>query len=194
MELSELFKKVSGAAVATIVTGFFSFFNLGLLFYYSWKLALCTTILLAVLFFVTLLLLGGLLRYESSIRAIDGAYRDFSSSSLAESALFEPRGPRAAPSRAGQGATPTGSPWRSGPDDFRAGIHRWLSVYPVLTAMGVYVGALYIDPGLMDTGSFIAFNIDFAALMAAVLEVGYTPQSVYSSLSPRYERLRPDSR
>ena len=35
--------------VATVVTGFFSFFNLALLFYYSWKMALCTTLLLAVL-------------------------------------------------------------------------------------------------------------------------------------------------
>ena len=73
MELSELFKRASGAAVATIVTGFFSFFNLGLLYYYSWRLALGTTILLAVLFFITLLLLGGLLHYETAIRAIDGA-------------------------------------------------------------------------------------------------------------------------
>ena len=55
MELSEVFKKVSGATVATIVTGFFSLFNLGLLYYYSWKLALGTTILLAALFFVMLL-------------------------------------------------------------------------------------------------------------------------------------------
>ena len=81
MELAELFKKVSGAAVATIVTGFFSLFNLGLLYYYSWKLALGTTILLAVLFFITLLLLGGLLRDETAIRAIDGCSPGSSSSS-----------------------------------------------------------------------------------------------------------------
>ena len=59
MELSEVFKKVSGAVVATVVTGFFSFFNLALLFFYSWKMAVCTTFLLAVLFAVTALLLRG---------------------------------------------------------------------------------------------------------------------------------------
>ena len=45
MEFSEVFKKVSGAVVTTIVTGFFSFFNLGLLYYYSWKLALVHDVL-----------------------------------------------------------------------------------------------------------------------------------------------------
>ena len=42
----------------------------------------------------------------------------------------------------------------------------------------------------MDTGSFIAFNIAFANLMAAVLEVGYTSIGLLELL-PRYERLRP---
>ena len=36
-------RRSPGAVVTTLVTGFFSLFNLGLLFYYSWRLALCTT-------------------------------------------------------------------------------------------------------------------------------------------------------
>ena len=59
MELSEVFKKVSGAAVATVVTGIFSFFNLALLYYYSWRLAMCTTFLLAILLCGDAFLLGG---------------------------------------------------------------------------------------------------------------------------------------
>ena len=39
MGLSLIFKKVSGAAVTTLVTGLVSLFNLGLLFWYSWRLA-----------------------------------------------------------------------------------------------------------------------------------------------------------
>jgi NHLM bacteriocin system ABC transporter peptidase/ATP-binding protein/NHLM bacteriocin system ABC transporter ATP-binding protein len=190
MELSELFKRLSGAAVATIVTGFFSFFNLGLLFYYSWKLALCTTILLAVLFFVTVLLLGGLLRYESSIRAIDGALSGLLLELLGGVSTLRTAG---AESRAF-------SRWARRYTErlalairarrFASGIHRWLAIYPVLTAMVVYVGALYIDPDLMDTGSFIAFNIAFASLFAAVLDVGYTSIGLLE-LIPRYKRLRP---
>ena len=73
---------------------------------------------------------------------------------------------------------------------FSSGIHRWLAVYPILSAMVIYLGAIYIDPGLMDTGSFIAFNIAFGALMAAVLEVGYTSIGLLELL-PRYARLKP---
>ena len=40
--------------------------------------------------------------------------------------------------------------------------------------MVVYTGAVHVDPGLMKTGSFLAFNIAFANLMAAVLAGGYT--------------------
>ena len=43
MGLSEVFKRASGAAVTSIVTGVFSLFNLALLFAYSWRLALVTT-------------------------------------------------------------------------------------------------------------------------------------------------------
>ena len=38
MEFSKVFKKVSGAAVTTLMMGLFALFNLGLLFFYSWKM------------------------------------------------------------------------------------------------------------------------------------------------------------
>ncbi len=190
MELSEVFKKASGAAVATVVTGFFSFFNLALLYYYSWKMALCTTFLLAVLLAVTLLLLGRLLRFESSIRAIDGAISGLLLELLGGIGTLRTAG---AEGRAF-------SRWARRYTDrlalvirarrFSSGIHRWLAVYPILTAMVVYIGAIYVDPNLMDTGSFLAFNIAFASLMAAVLEVGYTSIGLLDLL-PTYERLRP---
>ncbi len=47
--MSEVFKKLSGAAVTTVVTGVFSLFNLALLYYYSWSLAICTSVLLVVM-------------------------------------------------------------------------------------------------------------------------------------------------
>ena len=47
-----------------------------------------------------------------------------------------------------------------------------------------------IDPGLMRTGSFLAFNIAFANLAAAVLAVGYTSIGLVELL-PMYERIKP---
>ena len=190
MELSEVVKKVSGAAVASVVTGFFSFFNLALLFYYSWKMALCTTLILAILLAVTLLLLGRLLRFESSIRAVDGAISGLLLELLGAISTLRTAG---AEGRAF-------SRWARRYTDrlalairarrFASGILQWLAVYPILTAMVVYIGAVHIDPNLMDTGSFLAFNIAFANLVAAVLDVGYTSIGLLELL-PRYERLRP---
>ena len=72
MEFSKVFKKMSGATVTTLMMGLFAIFNLGLLFFYSWKMALCTTLLLGIMLAVTGVLLAGLLRYETSIHRIDG--------------------------------------------------------------------------------------------------------------------------
>jgi NHLM bacteriocin system ABC transporter peptidase/ATP-binding protein/NHLM bacteriocin system ABC transporter ATP-binding protein len=190
MELSDVFKKVSGAAVATVVTGFFSLFNLALLYYYSWKMALCTTLLLAVSLAVTLLLLGRLLRNERSIRTIDGAISGLLLELLGGISSLRTAG---AESRAF-------SRWARRYSDRLAlairsrrlsgRIHRWLAVYPILTAMVVYIGAIYLDPNLMDTGSFLAFNIAFASLMAAVVDVGYASIGLLE-LFPIYERLKP---
>ena len=73
---------------------------------------------------------------------------------------------------------------------FSNGIHQWLAVYPILTAMVIYIGAIHIDPNLLKAGSFLAFNIAFANLMAAVLAVGYTSIGLLELL-PRYERIKP---
>jgi NHLM bacteriocin system ABC transporter peptidase/ATP-binding protein/NHLM bacteriocin system ABC transporter ATP-binding protein len=190
MELSEVFKKVSGAAVATVVAGFFSFFNLALLYYYSWKMAGCATVMLAVLLFITVLLLGALLRYETSIRAIDGSITGLLLELLGGISVLRTAG---AESRAF-------SRWATRYTErlalairarrLSSWIYQWLAVYPIFTTMIVYIGAVHLDPGLLKTGSFLAFTIAFTNLMAAVLAVGYTSIGLLE-LFPRYERIRP---
>ncbi|MFI5460513.1 MAG: NHLP family bacteriocin export ABC transporter peptidase/permease/ATPase subunit [Isosphaerales bacterium] len=190
MELSEVFKKVSGAAVTTVVTGFFSFFNLALLFYYSWKMALSATILVSLMFLVTALLLAGLLRLETSIRRIDGAISGL---------LLELFG-GIIPIRSGGAESRAFARWAGRYTErlalsirarrFSNGIYQWLAVYPILTAMVVYIGTVHLDPGLMKTGSFLAFNIAFANLVAAVLAVGYTSIGLLELL-PMCERIKP---
>ena len=73
---------------------------------------------------------------------------------------------------------------------FARGLHEWLAVYPILSAMVVYVGALYVDTGLLHTGSFLAFSIAFANLTGAVLVVGYSSINLLDLL-PTFERIRP---
>ena len=166
MGLSEVFKRASGAVVTSIVTGVFSLFNLALLYAYSWRLALVTTLLLAMLLLVTTLLLAGRLRFEASIGRIEETSRACCWNSSAGSSRCAAAAPRAAH-------------WRGGPHPygdrlrllirsrrFSNAVHQWLAVYPILTAMVVYTGAMYIDPGLMKAGRFLAFNMAFANLVA----------------------------
>jgi NHLM bacteriocin system ABC transporter peptidase/ATP-binding protein/NHLM bacteriocin system ABC transporter ATP-binding protein len=190
MELSEVFKKVSGAAVTTVVTGFFSLLNVALLFYYSWKMALCASLLLGAMFAVTALLLAGLLAYETSIRRIDGSISGL---------LLELFG-GIIPIRCGGAESRAFARWAGRYTErlsltIRARrlsnrIFQWLAVYPLLTAMVVYFGTVHLDPGLMKTGSFLAFNIAFANLMAAVLAVGYTSIALLE-LVPMCARIKP---
>ena len=56
--------------------------------------------------------------------------------------------------------------------------------------MVIYIGAVHLDPGLLKTGSFLAFTITFANLMAAVLAVGYTSIGLLDLL-PMFERIKP---
>ncbi|MGO9468605.1 MAG: NHLP family bacteriocin export ABC transporter peptidase/permease/ATPase subunit [Isosphaeraceae bacterium] len=190
MAFDEISKKVSGAVVTTFVTGFFSFFNLGLLYYYSWKLALCTTLLLGVLFLVTASLLGGRLRHQTAIRRLDGLLSGLLLELLGGIITLKSAG---AEGRAfarwsrpyGERLARTGRARR-----FSNRIHQWLAVYPLLSAIVIYFGTVHIDPGLLQTGRFLAFTIAFANLIAAVLAMGYTSIGLLDVL-PMLERVQP---
>ncbi len=190
MEFTKVFKKISGATVTTFVMGLVAFFNLGLLFFYSWRMALCTTLLLGIMVAVTAFFLAGLLRNETSIRRIDGVISGLLLELLGGIITLRTAGAeRRAFAR-----------WASRYTErlalsinarrFANRIYQWLAVYPILTAMVVYAGALYVDTGLQNAGGFLAFSITFANIMAAVLAMGYTSLGLLD-LVPTFERIRP---
>jgi NHLM bacteriocin system ABC transporter peptidase/ATP-binding protein/NHLM bacteriocin system ABC transporter ATP-binding protein len=190
LQFTAVFKRVSGAAVATIVTGLFSLANLGLLYYYSWRLALCTTVLLSIMLVITVLLLAGVLRQENAIRRVDGLIFGL----LLE--LFD--GIIALRSGGAEGRA--FARWAAHYSDrlrlsisarrLSNRIHLWLAVYPIGGAMLIYLGIVHFDPITMRTGSFLAFSITFANVMAAILAVGYTSIGLLELL-PTFERIKP---
>jgi NHLM bacteriocin system ABC transporter peptidase/ATP-binding protein/NHLM bacteriocin system ABC transporter ATP-binding protein len=190
MELSAVFKRLSGAAATTIVTGFFSFFNLALLFYYSWRMALGATLLLGVMFAVTALFLAGLLRHEASIRRIDG---------VTSGLLLELFG-GIVPIRTAGAESRAFARWAEryterlalalGARRYANRIHQWLAVYPIVLAAVVFLGTVHLDPGLMRTGSFLAFNIALANLVAAVQAALFTSIGLLEML-PMCQRIKP---
>jgi NHLM bacteriocin system ABC transporter peptidase/ATP-binding protein/NHLM bacteriocin system ABC transporter ATP-binding protein len=190
MGLSEVFKRASGAVVTSIVTGIFSLFNLALLYAYSWRLALITTMLLGLLLLVTSVLLAGRLRFESSIGRIDGAL----SGLLLElfGGIITLRSSGAEGRALARWAVRFGERLRLLIRSRRLSnaVHQWLAIFPILTAMVVYTGVVNVDPGLMKAGRFLAFNMAFANLVAAVLAGCYTSIAVLDML-PLCQRIRP---
>ncbi|MHB1561299.1 MAG: NHLP bacteriocin export ABC transporter permease/ATPase subunit, partial [Isosphaeraceae bacterium] len=190
MGLSEVFKRVSGAVVTSIVTGVFSLFNLALLYAYGWRLAIVTTFLLALLLLVTTLLIAGRLRHEMAIGRIDVRLSGL---------LLELFGGIIALRSAGAEGRALAR-WASPYVDrlrlllrsrrFSSALHQWLAVFPILTATGVYTGVVFLDPGLMHAGRFLAFNMAFANLVASVLAGCYTAMSVLD-LVPLCQQIRP---
>ncbi len=190
MAFDEISKKVSGAVVTTFVTGLFSFFNLGLLYYYSWRLALCTSLLLGALFLVTASLLGGRLRHETAIRRLDGLLSGLLLELLGGIITLKSAG---ALGRAfARWSRPYGERLArtSKARRFSNRIHQWLAIYPLGSAIVIYFGTVHIDSGLLQTGRFLAFTIAFANLIAAVLAMGYTSIGLLDVL-PMFERVRP---
>jgi NHLM bacteriocin system ABC transporter ATP-binding protein len=190
MGFDELSKKVSGAVVTTVVTGFFSFFNLGLLFFYSWKLALATILLLGILLFVTASLLAGRLRHEVAIRRVDGIISGLLLELLG--GIITLRSAGALGRAFARWARPYGERLKRTSQARRYSnfIYLWLAVYPLGSAMIIYYSTVHVDPGLLSTGRFLAFTIAFANLIAAVLAVGYTAIGVLSAL-PLLARVQP---
>src|SRR5262249_15836820 len=135
-------------------------------------------------------LLLGLVRRETSIRRIDG---------LTSGLLLELFG-GIIPIRSAGAESRAFARWANRCTErlalsirarrFSKGIHQWLAGYPILLAMVVYLGTVHLDPGLMKTGSFLAFNIAFANLVAAVVAVGFTSIGLLELL-PMCERITP---
>ena len=158
MEFSQVFKRVSGAVVTTLMTGLFSLFNLGLLFFYSWKMALVTTAMLGVMMLVTGVLLAALLRREISIRRIDGLISGLLLELLGGIITLRTAGAERRAFARWAGRYTERLALSIHARRFSNRIHQWLAVYPILTAMVIYIGAVHLDTGLLKTGSFLAFK------------------------------------
>jgi ATP-binding cassette subfamily C protein len=190
MEFTKVFKKISGATVTTLVMGLFAIFNLSLLYVYSWRMAMCTTLLVGIMLLVTVFFLTGLLRHETSIRRIDGVISGLLLELLGGIITLRTAGAERRAFARWAGRYTERLVLSIKARRFANRIFQWLAVYPILTAMIVYVGALYLDTGLLKTGNFLAFSITFANLMAAVLAIGYTSMGLLD-LVPTFERIRP---
>jgi NHLM bacteriocin system ABC transporter ATP-binding protein len=190
MGLALIFKKISGAAATTLVTGLISLFNLGLLFWYSWRLALGSLILLSIMLLVILVYLARQIRQEARIQKVEGTIIGFLLEVVgginklrtagAENRAFA----RWATCYADQLALQIRARRLSN------GLHLFLAGFPILIAILIYVGAIHLDPTRLSTGHFLALTIAVANLTASVLAVSHTLLGLLD-VPPLYDRIRP---
>jgi NHLM bacteriocin system ABC transporter ATP-binding protein len=190
MGLSLIFKKVSGAVVATLVTGLVSLFNLGLLFWYSWRLAMISVFLVGIMPAVIVVLLAGQLRQEAMIRKVEGSIISFLLEIVGGMTKLRTAGAenRAFGRWAARYADQLGLIIQS--RRYSRGLHLFLAVFPMLIAIVIYFGTIHLGPDRLSTGNFLALSIALANVITAVLAVGYTLLDLLD-LPPLYDRVKP---
>ena len=190
MGLSLIFKKASGAVVSTLVTGLVSLFNLGLLFWYSWRLALLGAFLVGIMLAVIVVLLAAQLRQEAMIRKLEGSIISFLLEIVGGMTKLRTAGAenRAFGRWAAHHADQLGLVIQS--RRYARSLHMFLAVFPMLIAIIIYFGTIHLSSDRLSTGSFLALSIALANVITAVLAVAYTLLDLLD-LPPLYDRVRP---
>ena len=194
LSVSAMRRILTGSVISSVLAGIFSVFSFGLLFYYSWPLALLATGLTAVTALATAWLGYLDVRYQRDVMAASGRLSGMllqfvnGISKLRVSATEN----RAFAAWAGefshrQRVTRQGRL-------VGVGLSVFAAIMPVV-AMGVifWATARLTGPGTgasLSTGSFLAFNAAFVQFQMAVLGLS-TAVVTLLGLVPLYERARP---
>ncbi len=185
---------LSGSAVATLLGGVFSVFNLALLFYYSARLAMIAMVLVCIA--VTVVVGVGYLklRYERQLAAVAGQLSGTVFQYLRGIAKLRVSAAesRAFANWAGQFTHSRRLAFRA---QHLANIeHTFFSGYSVVATAIIFaaIGMLLSQPGdaRITTGEFIAFNAAFGGFFAALIGLAATALKLLN-LVPVYERAKP---
>ena len=193
--ISEIRRMLTGAAVQAAMGGIFSVFSLGLLFYYSWSLALCVCALLVLLIGSIWLLGRGQLRhYRTAFRA-HGAINGFVFQMIgglaklrvanAESYALSRWAERFAEQKK---ATLAARHWAAG-QHVVSSVFQPLSLIPIFAI--VHQTVLHFDEqSSLDLAGFLSFNAAFVQLTVAAIALA-TAATTIVGVIPLFERVRP---
>lgn len=184
-------KILSGALITSIVTSFFSLFNLGLLFYYDSRLAGIAMSMILIGMAVTVIFLRWQLRYQQEIvdlsNKIGGTLLEVFSGITkiiiagAEKRMLYLVSKKFSLQRKSTNKMSTIIIWLS----------TFNSIFPVIVSIVLFysVSALLINNPL-GTGKFVAFNSAMVSFMMAFVMFTQSLSAVNSTI-PMYERLKP---
>ncbi|MFL6291511.1 MAG: NHLP bacteriocin export ABC transporter permease/ATPase subunit [Thermoanaerobaculia bacterium] len=179
-----------GNVLTSVLAAVFSLFSFALLFYYSWRLALLATALVAVLAGVTLGLTWLQLRHQRELLRLQGRMSGLLFGLMSGVAKLRVAG---AESRAY-------ARWAEG---FAEQRHRTFAaqraanvqssfnaVYGVLASLVIFAVAGFSSESSLPLGEFLAFNAAFGQFLASTLAVVGVLSTILV-LVPVYERLSP---
>ncbi len=180
---------LTGVVVSTILTSVFSFFNLGLLFFYDVRLAAVAAVLVLVVLLALGLTIYSQLRYQRSIHRlrgkIAGSVLQFVTgigrlrvAGAEERALARWAGEFSGQKRLALSARAIGNRFVV----FNAAMS-------VITSMVLFAMVALYTRGL-SVGAFLAFNAAFVQLLLAALALGPALTALIQVV-PLYERLQP---
>ncbi len=192
MGIDTIRQTLSGATSTALLGGLFSLTNFFLLFYYSWKLALWATLLVAIAVTVTLVVSAFQLRYQRQIsllqQEISGRVLQF----LGSIAKLHVSGaePRAFTVWAQKFSAQRQLQYRAR----RIGntLTAFNAAFPVISSMVIFAAAVPLLQGdqVLRTGDFLAFMSSFTLFLSAMLGMTTAVVGVLAVI-PLWENARP---
>lgn len=190
MGINTIRQAISGPVLNSVLSGVFSVFNLGLLFFYDRGLALVATGLVLLAFVVTTLTGYIQVRYQRALSAIEGRISGTVLQFINGIAKFRVAGAQhhAFTTWADQFVQQRKLAYSA--RTIGNGLSVFNAAYPVITSLAIFAAvAASLQRGL-STGEFLAFNAAFAQLLFAALMLSGALTSIFA-IVPVYERTKP---
>lgn len=190
MGINTIRQAISGPVLNAVLSGVFSVFSLGLLFFYDRGLALIASGLVFLAFLVTTLTGYFQVRYQRALFELEGRISGTVLQFINGIAKFRVAGAQhhAFTTWADQFVQQRKLAYRA--RTIGNGLSVFNAAYPVITSLAIFAAvSASLQLGL-STGEFIAFNAAFAQLLFAALMLSSAFTSIFA-IVPVYERTKP---
>ncbi len=182
---------LSGTTMNAILGAVFSIFNLGLLFYYNWFLALVAIGLMLVVLLMTITTSLFKLRYERQLAEVDGKVSGLLLQLLSSVAKLRTTGSegRAFGIWAKEFSRHRALTFKA--ESIGNILETFNAVFPLVSSLTIFMTvAFFLGDKKLSTGEFLAFNSAFVSFLVAMLSMTGALVTVLQ-IVPLYERAKP---
>jgi ATP-binding cassette subfamily C protein len=191
MGINQMRQILSGVTVSSILGCLFSSFNLALLFYYDWQLALIGVGLSFIGIAATVFASYLMVRYQRQISQIEGKISGMILQFISGISKLRVSGTedRAFTEWAKNFAQKKQLAYKAGTiQNFLASFN---ASFPVIASMAIFTWVIWKSlKGGLTTGNFLAFNAAYAAFQTAMLQMASSLTNTLN-IVPLYERAKP---